>query len=33
LRNPNEILVTPPMLISIGIAVMDYKKRKQFNED
>jgi hypothetical protein len=27
------ILVAPPMLISIGIAVMAYKKRNQFNED
>lgn len=27
------ILVAPPMLICIGIAVMAYKKRNQFNED
>lgn len=26
------ILVAPPMLICIGLAVMAYKKRNQFNE-
>ncbi|HXY23343.1 MAG TPA: hypothetical protein VEI73_01745 [Candidatus Acidoferrum sp.] len=27
------ILIFPPMLICIGIAIMAYKKRNQFNED
>lgn len=27
------ILVFPPMLICIGITIMAYKKRNQFNED
>jgi len=27
------ILVAPPMLICIGITVMAYRKRNQFNED
>ena len=27
------ILMLPPMAISIGIAVMAYRKRNQFNED
>lgn len=33
LRSGIVILVVPPMLICIGIAVMAYKKRNQFNED
>jgi hypothetical protein len=33
LRSGIAILVVPPMLICIGIAVMAYKKRNQFNED
>ena len=33
LRSGILILVAPPMLICIGIAVMAYKKRNQFNED
>jgi hypothetical protein len=33
LRSGILILVLPPMLICIGIAVMAYKKRNQFNED
>jgi ABC-type spermidine/putrescine transport system permease subunit II len=33
LRSGVVILVVPPMLICIGIAVMAYKKRNQFNED
>lgn len=32
LRSGIFILVVPPMLICIGIAVMAYKKRNQFNE-
>jgi hypothetical protein len=27
------VLVFPPMLICIGIAVMAYRKRNQFNEE
>jgi hypothetical protein len=33
LRSGIVILVVPPMLICIGIAVMAYKKRNQFNEE
>ncbi len=33
LRSGIAILVVPPMVICIGIAVMAYKKRNQFNED
>ena len=33
LRSGILILVFPPMLIMIGIAVMAYRKRNQFNED
>ena len=33
LRGGILILVAPPMLICIGIAVMAYKKRNQFNEE
>lgn len=33
LRSGILILVAPPMLICIGIAVMAYKKRNQFNEE
>jgi hypothetical protein len=32
LRSGIVVLVVPPMLICIGIAVMAYKKRNQFNE-
>ena len=32
LRSGIVILVLPPMLICIGLAVMTYKKRNQFNE-
>lgn len=32
LRSGILILVIPPMLICIGIAIMAYKKRNQFNE-
>lgn len=33
LRSGIVILIVPPMLICIGIAVMAYKKRNQFNEE
>jgi hypothetical protein len=33
LRSGILILMLPPMAISIGIAVMAYRKRNQFNED
>jgi hypothetical protein len=33
LKSGIVILVIPPMLICIGITVMAYKKRNQFNED
>jgi hypothetical protein len=33
LRSGIVILVLPPMLISIGLAVMTYRKRNQFNEE
>ena len=33
LRSGILILVFPPMLICIGITVMAYRKRNQFNED
>jgi hypothetical protein len=33
LRSGIVILIVPPMLICIGITVMAYKKRNQFNED
>lgn len=33
LRSGIVILVVPPLLICIGITVMAYKKRNQFNED
>lgn len=33
LRSGIAILVVPPMLICIGITVMAYKKRNQFNEE
>lgn len=33
LRSGILILMIPPMAISIGIAVMAYRKRNQFNED
>ncbi len=33
LRSGIFILVFPPMLISIGLAVMAYRKRNQFNEE
>jgi hypothetical protein len=33
LRSGIVVLVVPPMLICIGIAVMAYKKRNQFNEE
>jgi hypothetical protein len=33
LRSGILILVIPPMLICIGITVMAYRKRNQFNED
>lgn len=33
LRSGILILVVPPMLICIGIALMAYKKRNQFNEE
>ena len=33
LRSGIVILVLPPMLICIGLAVMTYKKRNQFNEE
>lgn len=33
LRSGILVLVFPPMLICIGIAVMAYKKRNQFNEE
>jgi hypothetical protein len=33
LRSGIVILVVPPMLICVGIGVMAYKKRNQFNED
>ncbi len=33
LRSGILILVIPPMAISIGIAVMAYRKRNQFNEE
>jgi hypothetical protein len=32
LRSGIVILVLPPMLICIGLAVMTYRKRNQFNE-
>jgi hypothetical protein len=32
LKSGIAILVIPPMLICIGITVMAYKKRNQFNE-
>ena len=32
LKSGIVILVIPPMLICIGITVMTYKKRNQFNE-
>lgn len=32
LRSGILVLVIPPMLICIGIAIMAYKKRNQFNE-
>lgn len=33
LRSGIVVLVIPPMLICIGIGLMAYKKRNQFNED
>jgi hypothetical protein len=33
LRSGILILMIPPMAISIGIAIMAYRKRNQFNED
>jgi hypothetical protein len=33
LRSGIVILVLPPMLICIGLAVMTYKKRNTFNEE
>jgi len=33
LRSGILILVFPPMLICIGLAVMAYRKRNQFNEE
>ena len=33
LRSGILVLVFPPMLICIGITIMAYKKRNQFNED
>jgi hypothetical protein len=33
LRSGILILVFPPMLISIGLAVMAYRKRNQFHEE
>ncbi len=33
LRSGIIILVLPPMLICIGLGVMTYKKRNQFNEE
>jgi len=33
LRSGILILVFPPMLISIGLAVMAYRKRNHFNEE
>jgi len=33
LRSGILILMLPPMAISVGIAVMAYRKRNQFNED
>jgi len=33
LRSGILILMLPPMAISIGIAVMAYRKRNQFNEE
>ena len=33
LRSGILILMIPPMAITIGIAVMAYRKRNQFNED
>jgi len=33
LRSGILVLMLPPMAISIGIAVMAYRKRNQFNED
>jgi hypothetical protein len=33
LRSGILILVVPPVLICIGLTVMAYKKRNQFNED
>jgi hypothetical protein len=33
LRSGILVLMIPPMAITIGIAVMAYRKRNQFNED
>ncbi|HXM96929.1 MAG TPA: hypothetical protein VN982_00485 [Candidatus Dormibacteraeota bacterium] len=33
LRSGIVVLVIPPMLICLGIGLMAYKKRNQFNED
>jgi hypothetical protein len=33
LRSGILILMIPPMAISVGIALMAYRKRNQFNED
>jgi hypothetical protein len=33
LRSGILVLIFPPMLICIGIAVMAYRKRNQFNEE
>jgi len=33
LRSGILVLVIPPVLISIGLAVMAYRKRNQFNEE
>jgi hypothetical protein len=33
LRSGILVMVIPPMLICIGISVMAYRKRNQFNED
>jgi hypothetical protein len=33
LRSGIVILVLPPMLISVGLAVIAYKKRNQFNDE
>lgn len=33
LRSGIIVLVIPPMLICLGIGLMAYKKRNQFNED